>query len=125
MTLLSTPFPIAHKLRVVRRLAIFLILSLAPGYPRTLLAQEFTAQCPPPARVDSAKDAYGATIVGDPYRWLEDQDSPETRAWISAEQKCTEGALSKLPGRAELGKRLAEGHDRPPGHGGALRQAVH
>lgn len=108
MTLLSTPFPIAHKLRVVRRLAIFLILSLAPGYPRTLLAQEFTAQCPPPARVDSAKDAYGATIVGDPYRWLEDQDSPETRAWISAEQKCTEGALSKLPGRAELGKRLAE-----------------
>ena len=60
------------------------------------------AKCPPAARIDSAKDTYGTTIVTDPYRWLEDQNNPETRAWIDAEQKCTESALSKLPGRAEL-----------------------
>ena len=66
------------------------------------------AKCPPAARIDSAKDTYGTTIVTDPYRWLEDQNNPETRAWIDAEQKCTESALSKLPGRAELTKRITD-----------------
>jgi prolyl oligopeptidase len=45
--------------------------------------------------------------VADPYRWLEDQNSPETRAWIGAEQKCTEEVLSKLLGRAQITKRLS------------------
>ncbi|HEY6264194.1 MAG TPA: hypothetical protein VIW93_05280 [Candidatus Acidoferrum sp.] len=67
-----------------------------------------TAQCPPAARLDSAKDTYGNTVVADPYRWLEDQNSPETRAWIAAEQECTDAVLSKLPGRAQLNKRLGE-----------------
>jgi prolyl oligopeptidase len=67
-----------------------------------------SAKCPPTARIDSAKDTYGSTVVSDPYRWLEDQSSPETRAWIGAEQKCTEAALSKFPGRAQLIKRLGE-----------------
>ena len=66
------------------------------------------AKCPPVARVDLAKDTYGTTIVVDPYRWLEDQESLETRTWIEAEQKCTEAVLSKLPGRAQLTKRLSE-----------------
>src|SRR5216684_4484407 len=66
------------------------------------------AKCPPVARIDSAKDTYGSTVVADPYRWLEDQNSPETRAWIDAQQKCTEAALSNLPGRAQLIKRLSE-----------------
>ncbi len=73
-------------------------------------AQELmeTAKCPPTARIDSAKDTYGTTVVADPYRWLEDQDSAETRAWIDAEQKCTAAALSNLPGRAQIAKRLGE-----------------
>jgi prolyl oligopeptidase len=66
------------------------------------------SKCPPATRIDSAKDTYGTTVVADPYRWLEDQDSPETRAWIAAEQKCTEAALSNLPGRAQIAKRLGE-----------------
>jgi len=65
-------------------------------------------KCPPVARIDSAKDTYGTAVVADPYRWLEDQNSPETRAWIDAEQKCTAAALSNLPGRAQLSKRLGE-----------------
>ena len=64
------------------------------------------AKCPPAARVDSAKDTYGTTVVADPYRWLEDQQSPETRAWIDAENKCTETALSSLPGRPAISARL-------------------
>jgi prolyl oligopeptidase len=66
------------------------------------------AKCPPTARIDLVKDTYASTVVTDPYRWLEDQNSPETRAWIEAEQKCTEAALSQLPGRAQLTKRLGE-----------------
>jgi prolyl oligopeptidase len=66
------------------------------------------AKCPPEARVDSVKDTYGSTVVSDPYRWLEDQNSPETRSWIEAEQKCTEAALSNFTGRAQLAKRLGE-----------------
>jgi prolyl oligopeptidase len=67
-----------------------------------------SAKCPPATRTDGASDTYGSTVVADPYRWLEDQNSPETRAWIAAQQKCTEAALSNLPGRAEIARRLGE-----------------
>jgi prolyl oligopeptidase len=63
--------------------------------------------CPPKARVDSVTDSYGTVSVQDPYRWLEDQTSPETRAWIDAENLCTERALRSLPGREELRARIA------------------
>jgi prolyl oligopeptidase len=81
--------------------------SLAAG-PASAQSPAPPAKCPPPSRLDSAKDTYGTTVVADPYRWLEDQTSPETRAWIEAQQKCTEAALSKLPGRDALTKRLSE-----------------
>ena len=63
--------------------------------------------CPPKARVDSVTDTYGSVSVKDSYRWLEDQTSPETRAWIDAEDLCTERALRSLPGREALRTRLA------------------
>lgn len=73
-----------------------------------LKAQEGAAKCPPPTRVEDAEDTYGTTVVADPYRWLEDQESKETRAWIDAQDKCTEAALSKLSGRDAIAKRLTE-----------------
>jgi prolyl oligopeptidase len=96
----------ATKLR--RRAA--LILTTSSLFSALASAQDSPtpAKCPPAARVDSVKDTYGTAVVADPYRWLEDQNSPETRAWIEAEQKCTEGALSSLPGRAQPAKRLGE-----------------
>jgi len=65
-------------------------------------------KCPPPTRTDNVTDTYGTTVVKDPYRWLEDQKSPETRAWIDAQDKCTDSALLKLPGRDAITKRLGE-----------------
>jgi prolyl oligopeptidase len=64
--------------------------------------------CPPKSRVDDVTDTYGSVSVKDPYRWLEDQMSPETRAWIGAENQCTESMLSGLAGREALRTRLAD-----------------
>jgi prolyl oligopeptidase len=99
--------PIAQALRVFRGV---LLLTLSFEIAGLAAAQEVspTAKCPPAARTDSAKDAFGGTVVADPYRWLEDQDSPETRAWIAAEQKCTDAVLRRLPGRVQFSKRLGE-----------------
>ena len=94
--------------RTMLRAALLLIVALPLADLASAQAPAPPAKCPPAARLDSAKDTYGSTVVADPYRWLEDQNSPETRAWIDAQQKCTEAALSKLPGRAELSKRLTE-----------------
>jgi len=80
-------------------------------------------KCPPPTRLDSAKDTYGTTVVADPYRWLEDQQSPDTRAWIAAEQECTDVALSRLAGRQATSARLeallhADSYEAPVERGG-------
>ena len=48
------------------------------------------------------------TVVRDPYRWLEDQNSPETRAWIDAENTCTQSVLGPLPGQDAIAKQLGE-----------------
>jgi prolyl oligopeptidase len=66
------------------------------------------AKCPPAARVDDVKETIHGTAVSDPYRWLEDQNSPETRAWIGAENACTDAVLDKLPSRTPIAKRLGE-----------------
>src|ERR1700759_4621387 len=60
------------------------------------------AKCPPVARVDNVTENVHGTMVTDPYRWLEDQNSPETRAWIAAENKCTDAVLDKLPAKAPV-----------------------
>ncbi len=62
----------------------------------------------PPTRTDNVKDVvHGVTIV-DPYRWLENQDSPETRAWINTQNKYTRSVLDKAPGHNAVRSRLAE-----------------
>jgi prolyl oligopeptidase len=60
----------------------------------------------PPARTGDTADEYNGMKVPDPYRWMEDLDSPETRAWVSAEAKLTQSYLSQIPVRAALRKRL-------------------
>jgi prolyl oligopeptidase len=60
----------------------------------------------PPARRGDVVDEYDGVKVSDPYRWLEDLDSPETRAWVTAEAKLTDSYLSQIPSRTALKKRL-------------------
>jgi prolyl oligopeptidase len=56
-------------------------------------------------KADTADDFFGARVP-DPYRWLEDSDSAETRAWIDAENKITYAYLDRIPERARIKKRL-------------------
>lgn len=58
-------------------------------------------------------DNYYGTLVADPYRWLEDTDSPETRAWIEAQNALTFDFLAKIPAREVIRRRLTELWDYP------------
>ncbi|HUS35479.1 MAG TPA: prolyl oligopeptidase family serine peptidase [Verrucomicrobiae bacterium] len=63
----------------------------------------------PQARQDATVvEDYHGTRVADPYRWLEDPDSPESRAWIEAENKITFDFLGKIPEREKIRARLTE-----------------
>ncbi len=63
---------------------------------------------PDARRDESVVDDYHGTKVADPYRWLEDPDSPETRAWVEAENKVTFAFLESIPQREKIRKRITE-----------------
>ncbi|HVO76444.1 MAG TPA: prolyl oligopeptidase family serine peptidase [Candidatus Bathyarchaeia archaeon] len=62
----------------------------------------------PGARTVAVVDTLHARPVADPYRWLENTEDPEVRAWIEAENSLTRRLLDSLPGRSAIEKRLAE-----------------
>ncbi len=53
-------------------------------------------------------DDYHGTKVADPYRWLEDDNSDATKAWVEAENKVTFDYLEKIPRRAAIKERLTQ-----------------
>ncbi len=62
----------------------------------------------PKARKSDQSDVYHGVKVADPYRWLEDVDTPESRAWIEAENKVTFGYLNSIAQRKEIASRIKE-----------------
>lgn len=62
---------------------------------------------PETAKVDTV-DVYFGTEVPDPYRWLENDTSAATAAWVEAQNKVTNDYLSKIPFRDALLKRLTD-----------------
>ena len=77
-------------------------LIFAAGFAFLVQAQ------PPKTKVVPVTETIHGVSITDPYRWLEDQDSPQTRAWIDAEMKYTQSTLAALPQRERIRKRLAE-----------------
>src|SRR3954470_24340877 len=67
---------------------------------------------PTPPTSDQVDDYHG-TLVADLYRPLEDSDSPETRAWIQAQNEVTSAFLDRHPGRDAIRDRLTELWDHP------------
>jgi prolyl oligopeptidase len=66
------------------------------------------AQGPPPGPVHPVTDTLHGVAITDPYRWLEDQNSPETRAWLDAQIQYTQTFLSRIPVREKVKQRLTE-----------------
>jgi prolyl oligopeptidase len=63
---------------------------------------------PPATKTDNVKETLHGTELTDPYRWLEDQNSPETRAWIDTQNAYTQALIGHQPGREAIEKRLSE-----------------
>ena len=62
----------------------------------------------PKTMKDGTVDDYFGMKVADPYRWLENDTSAATTAWVEAENRVTNAFLQKIPQRAKLQKRLLE-----------------
>lgn len=76
-----------------------MILSCAPQQKKLIY--------PETAKVDSV-DVYFGTSVPDPYRWLENDTTAATAAWVEAENKVTNEYLAQIPFRDQLLKRLTD-----------------
>jgi prolyl oligopeptidase len=75
---------------------------LSPG------AQPAAGPAYPPARRTGLVEQVAGHSVADPYRWLEDADSDESRAWLAAQDVLAAGQLAALPARPALAARIAE-----------------
>jgi len=62
----------------------------------------------PEARMETVVDTYHGTEVAEDYRWLEDWDDPEVRAWSEAQNAHARGVLGSLPGGAAIRARVTE-----------------
>jgi prolyl oligopeptidase len=96
--------------RFSRTLLLLLVLAIAASpLGQVALAQiAGIKKAPPTTRTDNVKETIFGVEVTDPYRWLEDQKSAETRAWIDEQNRYTNSILQTLPGREQISRRLAE-----------------
>jgi prolyl oligopeptidase len=89
---------------------------LSPAMTASLLAATGAASAqpaPPPAptaypqtKTVTQLDDYFGTKVADPYRWLEDDNAADTKAWVEAQNAVTFAYLEKIPARAAIRSRL-------------------
>lgn len=86
----------------MKKKILFLMAAMAAT---TLMAQNIQY---PKAVKDGTTDTYFGTVVADPYRWLENDTSAQTTAWVEAENRVTNAYLAKIPFRQKLLNRLTE-----------------
>src|SRR5208282_5971349 len=65
-------------------------------------------QAPPYSQAEPVTEILHGVSVTDPYRWLEDQDSPRTRTWIEEQTRHARSYLDNIPGRERIRKRIRE-----------------
>ncbi len=96
--------------------AFVLIAGFVSGLSLTQLASADTKNSkltyPETKKVDQVDDYFG-TKVPDPYRWLENENSADTKAWVDAQNTLTFSYLDKIPYREKLKNRLTELYNYP------------
>ena len=95
------------SIKSVALILALVALSVAQSLPS--LAQDSSKKLsyPESKRVEHTDDYFG-TKVADPYRWLENLDSDETKAWVEAQNKVTFGYLNEIPVREQIKQRLTK-----------------
>lgn len=89
-----------------------LLLTMAAISSLTLTAQNSMDATPrreyPKTKKDNTKDNYFGTEVADPYRWLEDDRSAQTGAWVAEQNAVTFAYLNKIPFRDAIRNRMQQ-----------------
>src|SRR5436190_1582617 len=65
-------------------------------------------EAPPFTSIEPVIDVLHGVPVLDPYRWLEDQDSPRTREWLDQQRHYARAYLDNIPGRDHIRERVKE-----------------
>src|SRR2546421_273060 len=84
------------------------IPSLSLAFLLTVLIVSAQDLIYPKTKMAGQTDNYFGTNINDPYRWLEDDNSPATSAWVQEQNKVTENYLSKIPFRKNIKERLTK-----------------
>ncbi len=98
------------QMKLLRRSLVPCVLFLVFVFASNFLAAQ-TDGAPlayPKAKTVDQVDDYHGVKVADPYRWLEDTDSPETHDWVEAENKVTFSYLEQIPYRGAIRERLTK-----------------
>jgi len=91
-----------------RRLSVLVLLFFATACSSRAKTPPKGGFAYPEARAGDHVDSYGDARVADPYRWMEEPDSPELKTWIEAQNKLTYGWLQKGRDRRRIRERLEE-----------------
>jgi prolyl oligopeptidase len=81
------------------------ILLIAASFVSSLSINAQTVNYPVTKKTDVVNDYHGVNVA-DPYRWLEDDNSAETKEWVKAENKVTRQYLDAIPFRNKIRERL-------------------
>jgi hypothetical protein len=93
-------------LRLYLIIAVTLFAALCPGCEPLLHSEKSPY---PPAQKQPVADIYHGVKVPDPYRWLEDPDSKQTRRWVKQQNKLTRRFLGTDTPRENIKARLVLG----------------
>jgi len=89
----------------MRKISLLAIVGMLAACKAPTKREPITVSYPTTKKVDTV-DTYFGTEVKDPYRWLEDDRSPETEAWVKEQNTATFGYLDQIPFREDLKNRL-------------------
>ena len=94
-----------HATFVAAFVALAAALGAGPATSQTCPGSGTPPTYPVAKKVDQT-DTYFGTTIADPYRWLEDANSADTKAWVDAENQVTQAYLATIPQRAAIRQRL-------------------
>ncbi len=104
----SASFFILHQLKQQSMKKLIRSISIASLFITLSINAQNTEMNYPQTEKKEVIDTYFSTKISDPYRWLEDDRSAETAAWVTAQNNLTFTYLDRIPYRDQLKKQLTE-----------------